>query len=81
MLQDAIGRIDSMRLLYDKLLLSEDYEDVSVKNYIESLTDTIVALFPDNAKVAVENRIADFHLDPKQLFPLGLIINELLPTK
>ena len=35
MLQDAIGRVDSIQILYDKLLLSEDYKDISVKNYVE----------------------------------------------
>ncbi len=80
-LQDAIGRVDSMRILYDKLLLTEDYKDISVKNYIESLTDAIVVLFPGSVKVTFEKHIADFHLDPKLLFPLGIIINELLTNK
>ncbi len=77
-LQDAVGRVDSMRILYDKLLLSEDYKDISVKNYIESLADTVVALFSDRAKVRLEKRIADFNLAAKRLFPLGIIVNELL---
>jgi two-component sensor histidine kinase len=80
-LQDAIGRVDSMQILYDKLLLSEDYKDISVKNYVESLTDTVSALFSDSAKVTIDKRIADFQLDPKRLFPLGIIINELLTNK
>ena len=80
-LQAAIGRVNSMRLLYDKLLFSEDYKDISVKNYLEDLIDTIIAIFPDNAKVKLDKRIADFHLDPKQLFPLGIIINEILTNK
>jgi len=80
-LQDAIGRVDSMRILYDKLLLGDEYEDLSVKNYIESLIDTIIALFPDSIKITVEKRIADFQLVAKRLFPLGLIINELLTNK
>jgi PAS domain S-box-containing protein len=77
-LQDAIGRLDSMRILYDKLLLSADYKDVPVKNYVESLVDTVVALFPDQAQVRLDKRIADFNLSAKQLFPLGIILNELL---
>jgi|GEM_PF-3510503 len=77
-LQDAISRVNSMRILYDKLLLSEDYRDVSVKSYVENLIDTVVALFPDNAKVALDIQIDDFYLDSRRLFPLGTIINELL---
>jgi PAS domain S-box-containing protein len=77
-LQDTIGQIDSMRILYEKLLLSESYEDISVKNYAESLVDTFVTLFPGKTKVKLEKHIADFKLDSKRLFPLGIIINELL---
>jgi PAS domain S-box-containing protein len=77
-LQDAIGRVNSMRILYDKLLLTEGYKDVSVKNYVESLIASVVALSPDNAKVTIDQQIADFQLDQKRLSPLGIIINELL---
>jgi PAS domain S-box-containing protein len=80
-LQEAIGRVDSMRILYDKLLITENYRDISVKNYAESLADAVLALFPDRAKIKLEKQIADFYLDPKQLFPLGLIINELITNK
>jgi PAS domain S-box-containing protein len=80
-LQEAIGRVDSMRILYDKLLITDDFRDISVKNYIESLADAVLALFPDRAKIKLEKQIDDFYLDPKQLFPLGLIINELITNK
>jgi PAS domain S-box-containing protein len=80
-LQDAIGRVGSMRILYDKLLLSEDYKDISVKKYLEDLIDTIIAIFPSQAKIMLAKQIADFHLDCKRLFPLGIIINELLTNK
>ncbi len=77
-LQDAIGRVSSMRILYDKLLISEDYEDISVKNYIESLVEAVIDLFPDSIKIEIRNNLDDFTLDSKKLFPLGIIINELL---
>ena len=77
-LQDAISRVNSMRILYDKLLLSDEYREISVKSYVENLIDTVVALFPDHAGVVLDKRIDDFMLDSKRLFPLGAIINELL---
>ncbi len=77
-LQDAAARVDSMRILYDKLLLSKDFQEVSVKNYMESLTDAITSLFPDRARIRFNQQFVDFQLDPKRLFPLGIIINELL---
>jgi PAS domain S-box-containing protein len=80
-LQEAIGRVNSMRILYDKLLLSDDYKIIPVKNYVDSLIDTIGNLFHDKAKIKFSKQIADFHLNSKQLFPLGIIINELLTNK
>jgi len=80
-LKDAIGRVESMRILYEKLLLGAGYKDIAVKNYVESLIDAIVALFPDSAKIIVEKSIADFPLAAKRLFPLGLILNELITNK
>ena len=77
-LQETIGRVDSMRILYDKLLLSEGYMDLSVKNYLDDLVDRITAIFPSQARIKIDLRIDDFHLDAKRLFPLGIIINELL---
>ncbi|HDP98423.1 MAG TPA: response regulator [bacterium] len=77
-LQDAIGRVNSMRMLYDKLLLTTSYQHVSVKNYFDDLIDTIVNIFPDKANITLEKRIDDFQLDVKRLFPIGVILNELL---
>jgi two-component sensor histidine kinase len=77
-LQDALSRINSMRVLYDKLLLSQGSMNVSVENYIAGLVDLVVAVFPTNTRVTLDRHIADFHLDPKRMFPLGIIINELL---
>ncbi len=77
-LQDAIGRVGSMRVLYDKLLIGEDYQNASVKNYIESVFEAVMALFPGNTRITSVQRIDDFNLDPRNLFTLGLIVNELL---
>ncbi len=77
-LQDAISRIQSMRVLYDKLLINDEHKEASVKDYIESLVDSIVGSFPDYEKVTVDCQITDFNYIPKRLFNLGIIINELI---
>ncbi|HPG57135.1 MAG TPA: histidine kinase dimerization/phosphoacceptor domain -containing protein [Candidatus Wallbacteria bacterium] len=77
-LKDSIARIKSICVLYDKLLISDEYEEVSVKTYIESLTDIITGLFSGNFKITIDKHVADFNLDSKNLFSLGIIINELL---
>jgi len=77
-LQDAIGRVQSMALIYNKLLQTNDYQDVSVKKYLEDLIDTVVNIFPQKNKMVIDKQIDDFELDVKRIFPLGTIVNELL---
>jgi len=76
-LQDAIIRVQGMRILYDKLLISKDYKEVSIKAYSEALIDAIAAVFSESGKVTIEKQITDFYLDTKSMFSVGIIINEL----
>ncbi len=77
-LQNAIARVQGMRILYDKLLVSSDYQEVSIKAYTESLIDSIASVFHESGKVTIEKRLADFSLSTKSVFCVGIIINELL---
>ncbi len=77
-LQDAIGRINSMQVLYEKLLLTDNYVVTSIKLYLDNLIDEIISIFPENPNVTVEKQIVDFQLEPKRLIPIGIIVNELL---
>ncbi|NBB91048.1 MAG: PAS domain S-box protein [Spirochaetes bacterium] len=77
-LQDAISRVGSIRLLYEKLLVAKEHESVSARDYAESLIDSLVAVFPERKNVTLEKRIADFTLPSRTATLLGIIINELL---
>ena len=77
-LREAISRVHSMSVLYDKLLNTKDYRDIPVEDYFEDLIASIVGLFPDDVAITLNKEIADFNLDTKKLYPLGLIVNELL---
>lgn len=77
-LSDARNRIQSMSMLYDKLYRSQDYDELSIKNYISSLVDEAIANFPSRKTVKVIKDIQDFVLDVKRLQSLGIIINELI---
>ncbi len=77
-LQDAISRVHSIHVLYEKLLIGKDYQDVSVKSYIESLIASLVSVFPESKTITIEKKIADFHMNSKKLVSVGIIINELL---
>ncbi len=77
-LQNAIGRVDSIKILYEKLLLTNTYHATSVKEYLNNLIDQIIKLFPEKLKLTVIKEIADFKLEPKRMITLGMIVNELL---
>ena len=77
-LQDSISRVHSIRILYDKLLLNNNYNEVSIKSYIEGLLDAISAVFAVKDSVIINKEITDFTIDSKKAISLGIIINELL---
>ena len=77
-LLDTVSRIESMRFIYDKLLLTDDYKEASVKYYLEDLIMAILSLFPERGKISVNVFIDDFKMNVKPLFPLGIMVNELI---
>jgi len=77
-LNDTKSRVQSMMMLYDKLYRSVDYIEISIKTYLFSLIDEIVANFPNSKLIRIEKNIDDFILDAKIMQSIGIIINELL---
>lgn len=77
-LQDAAKRVQSMALLYDKLYRSSSFKSMSIRDYLSPLIDDIVSYFPKNIPVKIEKDIGNFNLPAETLFPLGIIINELI---
>jgi len=77
-LRDAESRVQSMIMLYDRLYSTDNFRELSVKEYLQPLTGEIVGSFPNFAKVKIETDIEDFVLNVQMLSPLGIIINELL---
>lgn len=77
-LRESVARVQSIRILYEKLLAGDDYEILSTREYIESLIESIVAVFPDRGGVSIESTIDDFKLSSKIMATVGIIINELI---
>ena len=77
-LKDAIGRISSMRILYEKLYQAEDFKGTSSSAYFNKLVDEIVSVFPDGREVTVEKELEDFLIPPDITFVLGIMVNELI---
>jgi two-component sensor histidine kinase len=67
-----------MVVLYDRLLLSDGFGEVSVRLYLAALAAAIVGNFPNAAAVSVEEEIEDFPLSVKKAQYLGIVANELL---
>ncbi|PKL24016.1 MAG: hypothetical protein CVV47_12190 [Spirochaetae bacterium HGW-Spirochaetae-3] len=77
-LEDSQNRVTSMMLLYDKLYRSVDYSEISMKEYVSSLIDEIIATFPNGDLVRIKKDLEDFTLDGKRLQSIGIIVTELL---
>lgn len=77
-LTDARNRLKSMGLLHKRLYKSENMEDCHVKDYLSLLIDEILSVFPNRKNIRTEKHIDDFIATYKVLFPLGVIINELV---
>ncbi|PKL17167.1 MAG: hypothetical protein CVV49_12620 [Spirochaetae bacterium HGW-Spirochaetae-5] len=77
-LLDAAGRVQSMKILYDKLYCSENISEMSLHEYLPYLIQEIVSVFPRGGSVKIITRIEDIILNVRMLSPLGIIINELI---
>lgn len=77
-LRESIARIQTTRVLYEKLLISKDHRVVSTKNYIESLVESLIAVFPDHKNVSINLDIADIAIGSNVMVTVGIIINELI---
>jgi len=77
-LREAAGRVYSMALLYNKLFTTDNYDTVSLADYIPDLAPRIIADFPGSERIRLDLRVADIVLGAKPLVNLGIILNELL---
>ncbi len=77
-LQDMRGRVLAMMKIYDKLYRTDDYSGVNARVYMEELIREIAAAYTSGNEVSIETEIDDLRINPKSIFSLGIIINELV---
>ncbi len=77
-IKDTVSQIDCMLILYQTLLNSNSFESISVREFSESLISSIISLFPQAGGIQVEKDIDDFTIGTSLIFPLGVVIEELL---
>ena len=76
-LQETSGRIRILINLYNKLVYDENF-CLSLKDYFAALLMDIKAVFLDSTRIKIKQQIADISLNPKILFSMGIILNELI---
>lgn len=77
-LRDARSRVQSMMVIYDKLYRSDDFRSISAKDYLSNLVKEVSSTFAGDLTVGIDLNIEDLILDSDILFPVGIIVNELL---
>jgi PAS domain S-box-containing protein len=78
MFNESNSRIRSMALVHEKLYKSEDFSHIDVRDYIETLAQSIKSTFAGDADISSMIEVEDVQLDIDVLIPCGLIINEIL---
>jgi two-component sensor histidine kinase len=77
-MNDAIRRMQSMMVPYDKLYRSEGFRELSAKGYLVPRVHEIVGNCPNWEMVTIETHVDEFILDAEILSPPGIVINELI---
>jgi PAS domain S-box-containing protein len=77
-IQDARSRVISMMGIYDILYRSGEYRSVAAKGYFSDLIEKISSTYITSSRVKISSEIEEMILDSDILFPVGMIVNELL---
>lgn len=75
---DILSRIESMRLLYDMLMLVDDQDSIPADRYFEGMCTTILDLYSCADRISLDLKNEKVLLNPQLMFSCGVIINELL---
>lgn len=77
-LQEAKNKISGMMMIYDQLMFTNDFTNISSSDYLNQLIDYITSTYENRSKIRVIKEIDNEILDSKIMFQLGMIVNELL---
>ena len=67
-----------MRILYEKLLSADEYSSMPVESFVKDIVGGISCIYPEKENVRINFDIEQIRFDSKQLFQLGLIVNEIV---
>ncbi len=71
-MRDALGRVSSMRVMYEKLDRSSDILETPADEYLSRLVDAISEIFYGSDDTIFEKELGKFSLPSEILFPWEL---------
>ncbi len=77
-LQEAVARLQSISLLYNKLLETENFKGLSMAGYFGGIVNSLLEIYPEKKHLRIIWEMEDLFLSEKYLFPLGVIVDELM---
>lgn len=79
LIQDATSRIQSMSLIHQALYDTEEYDNISLRDYLKKLSMIIHKSFRNkDIDVEMNFELGDYTIDTRQAVTLGLIVTEVL---
>lgn len=75
---DTKNRIKSMALIHETLYRNQDLVNISMQQYLQSLTSSIVSSYQTNSRINTSLDIEDLSFSIDMSIPLGLVVNELV---
>jgi len=77
-IKDGQNRVNSIGIVHRKLYQYENVGFIDMKEYVISLSESILGGFSTDGLIHLELKIEKFDLEIDTAIPIGLIINELL---
>lgn len=77
-LEEAAGRVRSMRIIYERLFKSADYRMVPASEYFADLVAGLAGAMTNAEGIAIHLDCEDVSLDSDTLWHVGIILNELV---
>jgi len=71
-------RIYSIALVHDQLYQTNNFSRINMKNYIESMSNSLLSSLSRGKKITLHISIKDIYLDINKAVPCGLILNEIV---
>ena len=76
--KEAQNRVLSMALLHEKMYLTDDLQNIDIKEHITFLVNDLVKNNVIDKDITTNLKIENINIGIKTLVPLGLIINEVI---